>query len=149
MCKKGNISRGKRSVDTIQTWIAVECVHRSSCSVPNCTDLQSNHSPRSEFTPELQVDSGCWLHAESPQSFDHHRKERVKKKEVSNEENLNVPLVQWVKLTKTLSNTHAVKGIQLESGAREETGRLRDVKRCVATGNRTRVSGIGLLCHNC
>ena len=38
----------------------------------------------------------------------------------------------------------AVTGIQLESGAREETGRSRDVKRCVATGNRTRVSGISL-----
>ena len=41
-----------------------------------------------------------------------------------------------------------VTGIQLESGAREETGRLRDVKRCVATGDRTRVSGIWLLRHN-
>ena len=41
-----------------------------------------------------------------------------------------------------------VTGIQLESGAREETGRFRDVKRCVATGDRTRVSGISLLRHN-
>ena len=41
-----------------------------------------------------------------------------------------------------------VTGIQLESGAREETGRFRDVKRCVATEDRTRVSGISLLRHN-
>ena len=41
-----------------------------------------------------------------------------------------------------------VTGIRLESGAREETGRFRDVKRCVATGDRTRVSGLGLLRHN-
>ena len=35
--------------------------------------------------------------------------------------------------------------------ARDETGRFRDVmiKRCVATGDRTRVSGISLLRHNC
>ena len=38
-------------------------------------------------------------------------------------------------------------GIQLESGARKETGRFRDVKRCVATGDRTRVSGTSLLRH--
>ena len=44
--------------------------------------------------------------------------------------------------------TPCVMGIQLESGAREETGRFRDVKRCVATGDRTRVSGISLLRHN-
>ena len=42
----------------------------------------------------------------------------------------------------------SVTGIQLESGAREETGRFRDVKRCVATEDRTRVSGISLLRHN-
>ena len=41
-----------------------------------------------------------------------------------------------------------VTGIRLESGAGEETGRFRDIKRCVATENRTRISGIGLLCHN-
>ena len=41
-----------------------------------------------------------------------------------------------------------VTGIRLESGAREETGRFRDVKRCVATEDRTRVSGISLLRHN-
>ena len=41
-----------------------------------------------------------------------------------------------------------VTGIRLESGAREETGRFGDVKRCVATEDRTRVSGIGLLRHN-
>ena len=41
-----------------------------------------------------------------------------------------------------------VMGIQLESGAREETGRFRDVKRCVATEDRTWVSGISLLRHN-
>ena len=41
-----------------------------------------------------------------------------------------------------------VTGIQLESGTREETGRFRDVKRCVATGDRTRVSGFSLLRHN-
>ena len=35
-----------------------------------------------------------------------------------------------------------VTGIRLKSGAREETGRFRDVKRCVATEDRTRVSGI-------
>ena len=28
--------------------------------MPACTDPQRNHSLRSEFTPELQVDSGCW-----------------------------------------------------------------------------------------
>ena len=39
----------------------------------------------------------------------------------------------------------SVTGIQLQSGAREETGRFRDVKRCVATGDRTRVSGFSLL----
>ena len=33
--------------------------------------------------------------------------------------------------------TCGVTGIQLESGAREETGRFRDVKRCVTTGDRT------------
>ena len=33
----------------------------------------------------------------------------------------------------------------MESGAREETGRFRDVKRCVATEDRTRVSGIALM----
>ena len=32
---------------------------------------------------------------------------------------------------------------------REETGRFRDVKRWVSTGDRTRVSGIGILHHNC
>ena len=42
----------------------------------------------------------------------------------------------------------SVTGIRLESGAREETGRFRDVKRCVATEDRTRVSGISLLRHN-
>ena len=42
----------------------------------------------------------------------------------------------------------SVTGIQLESGAREGTGRFRDVKRCVATGDRTRVSGFSLLRHN-
>ena len=41
-----------------------------------------------------------------------------------------------------------VTGIQLESWAREDTGRFRDVKRCVATWDRTRVSGIGLLRNN-
>ena len=41
-----------------------------------------------------------------------------------------------------------VTGFELESGAREETGRFRDVKRCVATGDRTQVSGISLLRHN-
>ena len=41
-----------------------------------------------------------------------------------------------------------VTGNRLESGAREETGRFRDVKRCVATEDRTRVSGISLLRHN-
>ena len=35
-------------------------------------------------------------------------------------------------------NTTTVTGIQLEPGAREETGRFRDVKRCVATEDRTR-----------
>ena len=35
----------------------------------------------------------------------------------------------------------SVTGVDLESGAREETGRFRDVKRCVATGDRNRVSG--------
>ena len=44
--------------------------------------------------------------------------------------------------------TLTVTGIRLESGAREETGRFRDVKRCVATEDRTRVSGISLLRHN-
>ena len=44
--------------------------------------------------------------------------------------------------------TPSVTGIRLESGAREETGRFRDVKRCVATGDRTRVSGFSLLRHN-
>ena len=46
------------------------------------------------------------------------------------------------------SDCIVVTGIQLESGAREETGRFRDVKRCVATEDRTRVSGISLLRHN-
>ena len=46
------------------------------------------------------------------------------------------------------SSATSVTGIQLESGAREETERFRDVKRCVATGDRTRVSGIGLLRHD-
>ena len=41
-------------------------------------------------------------------------------------------------------NELSVTGIQLESGAREETGRFRDVIRCVATGDRTRVSGSSL-----
>ena len=45
------------------------------------------------------------------------------------------------------SRADPVTGIQLESGAREETGRFRDVKRCVATGDWTRVSGISLLHH--
>ena len=45
-------------------------------------------------------------------------------------------------------NIKGVTGIRLESGAREETGRFRDVKRCVATEDRTRVSGISLLRHN-
>ena len=36
---------------------------------------------------------------------------------------------------------------ELESWAREEAGRLRNVKRCLATGNRTRVSGISLRRH--
>ena len=47
------------------------------------------------------------------------------------------------------SSATSVTGIQLESGAREETGRFRDVKRCVATGDRTKawISGIGLLRH--
>ena len=31
----------------------------------------------------------------------------------------------------------SVTGIQVESGAREETGRFKDVKTCVATGDRT------------
>ena len=44
--------------------------------------------------------------------------------------------------------TKTVTGTQLESRAREETGRFRDIKRCVATWDRTRVSGIGLLHHN-
>ena len=43
--------------------------------------------------------------------------------------------------------TTSVTGFQVESGAREETGRLRDVKRCVATGDRTRVPGFSLLRH--
>ena len=38
-----------------------------------------------------------------------------------------------------------VKGFQLDSGGREKTGRFRDVRRCVATGDRTRVTGISLL----
>ena len=38
------------------------------------------------------------------------------------------------------SSATSVTGIQLESRAREETGRFRDVKRCVATGDGTRVS---------
>ena len=46
------------------------------------------------------------------------------------------------------SSATSVTGIQLESGARKETGRFRDVKRWVATGDRTRVSGLGLLRHN-
>ena len=33
-------------------------------------------------------------------------------------------------------------------GVREETGRFRTVKRCVPTGNQTRVSGMSLLHHN-
>ena len=45
------------------------------------------------------------------------------------------------------SSATSVMGIQLESGAREETGRFRDVKTCVATGYRTWVSGISLLRH--
>ena len=46
------------------------------------------------------------------------------------------------------SSATSLTGIQLESGAREETGRFRDAKRCVATEDRTPVSGIGLLRHN-
>ena len=41
-----------------------------------------------------------------------------------------------------------VTGFQSESGAREETGIFRDVKRCVACGDRTLVSGISLPRHN-
>ena len=41
-----------------------------------------------------------------------------------------------------------VTGIQLESGSREEKGRFRDVQRCVATGDRTRVSGVSHPRHN-
>ena len=48
----------------------------------------------------------------------------------------------------SVGGVYSVTGIRLESGAREETGRFRDVKRCVATGDRTRISGIGLLRHN-
>ena len=33
------------------------------------------------------------------------------------------------------SSATSVTGIRMESGAREETGRFRDVKRCVATGD--------------
>ena len=43
---------------------------------------------------------------------------------------------------------HCVTGFKLESGAREETRRFSNLKRCVATGNRIRVSGISLLRHN-
>ena len=48
----------------------------------------------------------------------------------------------------TPSSATSVTGIQLESGAREETGKFRDVKRCVATGDRTRGAGFSLLRHN-
>ena len=41
-----------------------------------------------------------------------------------------------------------VTGLELESGAIEETGRFRDVNRCVAIGNRSRVSGISLMHQN-
>ena len=41
-----------------------------------------------------------------------------------------------------------VTGIQLDSGAREETGSFTVVNRFVATEDRARVSGIGLLRHN-
>ena len=51
-------------------------------------------------------------------------------------------------LCSLLPHQPRVTGIRLESGAREETGRFRDVKRCVATEDRTRVSGISLLRHN-
>ena len=46
------------------------------------------------------------------------------------------------KSNSTILQAFTVKKIQLERGAREETGRFKDVKRCVATGDRTRVSGI-------
>ena len=41
-----------------------------------------------------------------------------------------------------------VTGIQLDSGAREETGSFTDVNRFVATEDRARVSGSGLLRNN-
>ena len=46
------------------------------------------------------------------------------------------------------SSATSVTGFQVDSWAREATGRFRDAKRCVATGDRTRVSGISLLRHN-
>ena len=42
-----------------------------------------------------------------------------------------------------------VTGFQVESGGQRGDRKIQgDVKRCVATGDRTRVSGISLLCHN-
>ena len=46
---------GQRSIDVIRTWTAIQRAHR-----PACTDLQRNRSPMSDFTLQLQVDSGCW-----------------------------------------------------------------------------------------
>ena len=46
------------------------------------------------------------------------------------------------------SSATSATGIQVESGAREEIGRFTDVNRCVATGDRTRVSKLSNLLHN-
>ena len=60
----------------------------------------------------------------------------------------NVTAKSIINKTYKKHSTISVTEIRLESGAREETGRFRDVKRCVATEDRTRVSGMGLLRHN-
>ena len=58
--KTENLSWGQTSIDAIQTWTSVEHAHRSACLMLACTDRKKNQSPRSEFMPELHVDSGSW-----------------------------------------------------------------------------------------
>ena len=66
--------------------------------------------PFSKVRFHARTTGGSWMlnacTISTNRSFDHHCKESERKRKFQMRKNLNIPIVQWVKLMKTISNTH-------------------------------------------
>ena len=99
------------------------------------TSLSSlpSESGDSDVTPPLESPSSCAIAARPPQHDTAGPRHRAFDMFQGSCYTILLPSAQHPARASKPSSATSVTGIQLESGAREETGRFREVKRCVAT----------------